>query len=77
MKTMNFDQVLSCAENLPPDEQELLLELLRKRQTEGWRNETATEARKAARAYRSGKLKAESADAVVAALRSALEADDQ
>lgn len=77
MKTMTFDQTLSCVEKLPPDEQEMLAELLRKRRIEAWRNETAAEARKAARAYRSRKLKAESADAIIAALRSALEEDGQ
>lgn len=76
MNTMTLDQVLTGAENLPDDEQEILAELLHKRRIENWRKETAAEAKKAAKAYRSGKLKAESVDAVIAQLRGALEQED-
>ena len=60
MNTMTLDQVLTGAENLAADEKEILAELLQKRRIEFWRKETAAEADKAAKAYRSGKLKAES-----------------
>jgi len=56
---------------LPADEQEKLENLLRKRRIEAWRIETASEARKAVKALRSGKLKAESVEGVIARLRTA------
>ena len=76
MNTMTLDQVLTGAESLSGDEQELLAELLQKRRIEVWRKETAAEAKKAAKAYRSGKLKSESVDAVIAQLRGALAQED-
>ena len=76
MNAMTLDQILTGAENLPADEQEILAELLRKRRIETWRKETAAEARKAAKAYHAGKLKAESAAAVIAQLRAALSQED-
>lgn len=75
MNTLTLDQVLTCAEGLGADEQDILVQLLRKRQIETWRNEVAAEAKKAAKAYRSGKLKAQSVDLVIAQLRSSLEKD--
>ena len=57
MATLTLDRVLTDAEHLPSDEQEMLEDLLRKRRIEAWRAETATEAKNAAAAFRSGKLK--------------------
>ena len=48
-----------------------LEDLLRQRRIEAWRMETATEAKNAAAAFRSGKLKAQSAASVIARLRTA------
>ncbi len=73
MNPMTLDKVLTFAETLSPTEQEMLTELLRNRQVENWREDTATEAKKAVKNYRSGKLPAQSADAVIARLRSTLE----
>jgi hypothetical protein len=71
MNTPTLDRVLMDAGQLPADEQEILEDLLRKRRIEAWREETAGEAKKAAAAFRTGKLKAQSADSVVARLRAA------
>ena len=71
MNTLTLDRVLTDAEHLPPDEQEILEDLLRKRRIEAWRAETATDAKNAAAAFRSGKLKAQSAENVIARLRAA------
>lgn len=45
MATLTLDRVLTDAEHLPSDEQEILEDLLRKRRIEAWRAETATEAK--------------------------------
>jgi len=69
MTTLTLDRVLTDAGRLPLEEQQILEDLLRQRRVEAWRTETASEARKSAAALRSGKLKAQSADAVIARLR--------
>lgn len=71
MATLTFDRVLASAEALPADEQAMLEELLHRRRIESWRVETAAEAAAAAKAFRSGKLKATSADSLIARLRTA------
>ena len=63
------------AGSLPADEQAMLEDLLRKRRLEAWRNETAAQARKAAKDFRAGKLKSRSADEVIAHLRAGLDDD--
>jgi len=71
MNALTLDRVLTDAENLPSDEREILEDLLRQRRVEAWRAETATEAKNSAAAFRAGKLKAQSADSVIARLRAA------
>lgn len=69
MATQTLDHVLTSAEALSADEQEMLENLLRQRRIEGWRRDTAAEARQAVKAFRSGKLKSQSAHDVIARLR--------
>ncbi|MFA6546370.1 MAG: hypothetical protein WCS99_18275 [Limisphaerales bacterium] len=69
MSTLTLDRVLTDAGRLPSEEQQILEDLLRQRRIEAWRTETAAEARKSAVTLRSGKLKAQSAEAVIARLR--------
>ena len=71
MNAPTLDRVLTDAGQLPPDEREILEDLLRQRRIEAWRMETAGEAKRAIAAFRSGKLKAQSADTVIARLRAA------
>lgn len=71
MAALTLDRVLTSAEALPADEQEMLENLLRQRRIEAWRRDTALEAKKAVKALRSGKLKAESVESVIARLRAA------
>ena len=71
MKTLTLDRVLTDAEHLSAEERELLEDLLRQRRIEAWRRETASEAKQASTAFRAGKLKADSADSVIARLRAA------
>ena len=69
MATLTLDRVLASAEALPADERAMLEELLHRRRVENWRTETAAEASAAAKAFRSGKLKSETAAKVIARLR--------
>jgi hypothetical protein len=71
MAALTLERVLTDAEALPADEQEMLENLLHQRRIEAWRRETAAEARKAAKAFRGGKLKSQSAEDVLTRLRSA------
>lgn len=70
MNATTLDQVLTDAGHLSPDEQAMLEEVLRNRRIEAWRTDTAAEAKKATTAFRAGKLKAASAENVIARLRS-------
>lgn len=72
MTATTFDQVLTSATALPEDLQELLESLLCKRRLEAWRRETAVEAKAAARALRSGKLKPLPVEDAIGLLRSAM-----
>jgi hypothetical protein len=74
---MTLDKVLTSAETLPRDEQEMLEELLRKRRIEAWRRETAAEARKAVKAFRAGRLKAEPVETVIDRLRAVLQTETE
>ena len=69
MAPLTLDRVLTEAEALPAEEQEILESLLRQRRIEAWRQETAAEARSSIRAFRSGKLKSQSAESLLASLR--------
>jgi len=69
MATLTLDRVLTEAETLPADEQEMLEGLLRQRRIEAWRLETAADAKSAIKAFRSGKLKSQSAENVIVRLR--------
>jgi len=69
MAALTLDRVLTEAEALSADEQEMLESLLRQRRIEAWRRETAAEAKSAIRAFRSGKLKGQSAESLIASLR--------
>ena len=70
MATVTLEHVLTSVEALPPEDQAMLEDLLRRRRVEAWRVETAAEATRSVKALRSGKLKPQSADSVIARLRS-------
>jgi hypothetical protein len=58
---------------LPPEQRERLVDILRNRQLEARRQEIAADARKSIAAFREGKLKAHSAEEAIAELHQALE----
>lgn len=59
MATATLNEALTLFGQLSGEDQELMLEIARKRRVEAWRKETAAYAKKALRDYRAGKLKAE------------------
>ena len=69
MASSTLDRVLTEAESLSADEQEILENLLRQRRIETWREETAAAAKSAVKAFRAGKLKSHSAESLIASLR--------
>lgn len=73
LNTVTLDQVIDTALQLPPEQREMLVEILRNRQVEERRQEIAAEAHKSIAAFREGKLKAQSAEEAIADLHQALE----
>lgn len=76
LNRVTLDQAVDIALQLPPEQQDMLVEILRKRRTEARRQEIAADARKSMAAFQKGKLKAQSADEVVAELHQMLEDDE-
>jgi hypothetical protein len=71
--TVTLDQAIDTAMQLPPAQQDMLLEILRSRRIEARREEIAAAARESIAEYRAGALETHSADEVIAELRRALE----
>lgn len=73
LNTVTLDQAIDTALQLPPEQQEMLVDILRNRQIEARRQEIAVDARRSIAAFREGKLKAQSAEEVITDLHQALE----
>lgn len=73
MGTVTLDQAIDTAMQLPPAQQDMLLEILHSRRIEARRLQIANDARDSIAAYRTGQLKTQSAETVIAELRRALE----
>jgi hypothetical protein len=71
--TVTLDQAIDVAIQLPPAQQEMLLDVLRSRRIEARRAEIAADARDAIAAYRIGQLETQSVEIVIAELRRSLE----
>ena len=72
-----LEQALDTVSELPPDQQEMLADILRRRQNDAWRRRTAAEARELISAFHEGKFKAESSDEVIQCLRDGLNAPEE
>ena len=70
---MTFEQVVETAKQFPPEQQEMLVELLHAWRTAARRREIARDAQESLAAFRSGQLELQSAQAVITELRQALE----
>ena len=76
MATATLNQALTLFGQLSGEDQELLLEIARKRRSEAWRKETAAYAKKALRDHRAGKLKTVGATELPAYLNKLWEESD-
>ncbi|MFN8469404.1 MAG: hypothetical protein U0X20_27865 [Caldilineaceae bacterium] len=72
MSTATLDEALDVVMQLPTEQQEMLLEILRRRQVESRRQEIATDAQASLAEYRAGRLSAQSAEEAIADLHKAL-----
>lgn len=73
MSAVTLDQTLEMAMQLPADQQEMLVEILKRRQSERTRREIAADARTSIAEFRSGYLAPQSAEEVIAELGRSLE----
>jgi hypothetical protein len=64
-ETVTLDQAIATTMQLPPEEREILLAVLRSRQIEGRRKEIADDAQESIAMFRSGRLKSLSSDQVI------------
>lgn len=62
---MTLDQAIDAAMQLPPDQREMLLDILQKRQIESRRQEIADDARESIAMFESGQLRAQTADEII------------
>lgn len=68
MSTATLDQALDLVMQLPVEQQEILLEILRRRQVESRRQEIAQDANASLAEYRAGRLAPQSAEDAIADL---------
>ena len=73
MSVATLDRTLDMAMQLPSEQQEMLLEIMRRRQIEMRRREIAENAQASIAAFRAGELQPRSADEVINELRQSLE----
>lgn len=73
MNAATLDQTLEMAMQLPLEQQEMLLEILKRRQSEHNRRTMAADAQTSLTEFRAGNLAAQSAEEVIAELHRAVE----
>ena len=77
MNTISLDEALETVMQLPPEQQEMLIEIMRHRQIERRRQEIAEDAQQSLSAYRAGEYKPQSAVQVIRELHLGLDEDDE
>lgn len=73
MTTMTLDYAIDVAMELSIEEQEMLVEIIQRRQTEMRRQEMAADARQSIDAFRTGELKSQPAAAIIRELHQGLD----
>ena len=68
MTTVNLDQALDTVMQLPPNQQEMLISIIRNRQIERRREEMSADAQQSLAAFRAGQLQPQSASEIIAEL---------
>ncbi len=76
MSVTTLDLALDAAMQLPGEQREMLLEILKRRAVEARRTEIASDARASLAAYRAGELRPQPASDIIRELRCALETDE-
>ena len=76
MTTVTLNQVLQLTRRLPGEEQDMLIDLVRRSRAEQWRKQLAKDARQAERDFRAGKLQAEPVEDLIARLHRSLDQPD-
>jgi hypothetical protein len=69
MSTITLDQAIDAAMQLSPEQQEMLVEILRRRRSQAQRREIAQSAEEARAAFHSGELKPQPAEVIIRELR--------
>jgi hypothetical protein len=72
MNAVTLDQAINTATQLPPDQQEMLIDILRKRQIENRRQEIMADANNSIAAFREGQFKVQSAEEAIVELHRTL-----
>ncbi len=73
METMTLDQAIDAVMQLPPEQQDMLIDIVQHRRAENRRKEIARSAREAITAYRAGELKSQAVSSIIAELRQSLD----
>jgi hypothetical protein len=76
MSVTTLDLALDMAMQLPGEQREMLLEILKRRAVEARRTEIAADARASLAAYHAGELRPQSSSEIIRELRSALDTDE-
>ena len=74
-QTATLGEAIDTIVSLPPEQQEMLVEILRHRQIDGRREDIAQHAQQMIAAYRDGQLRVQSAKDVIAELHQDLAKD--
>jgi hypothetical protein len=69
---VTLDQAIDTVMQLPLEQQDMLIEIIRSRQIEHRREEIASDARQAIEAFKTGQLKPQSVDGIISELRPSL-----
>lgn len=77
MSEITLDRVLDTVMELPLEQQEMLLDIVRKRHIERRRQEIARDAQESLAAFRAGQLRPQSAAEVIVELRQVLDEDGE
>ncbi|VAW40532.1 hypothetical protein MNBD_CHLOROFLEXI01-2348 [hydrothermal vent metagenome] len=73
MNTISLDKALETVMQLPSEQQEMLIDIVRNRQIEQRRQEIADDAQKSLAAFQAGKLKPQSTSKLIAELHFGLD----
>jgi len=76
MNAITLDQAIDTALQLPPDQQDMLIDILSKRRIEHSRHEIMTDARQSIADFRKGLFESLSVEEAVAELHCAVEDDE-